>query len=302
VNAGAVLSRRSAVLLVALAQLAIGAAAVFARFALVSGGALAISFARLTLAALVVLAVALPRGALRPVGRPTELRLVAAGLLLAVHFAAWITSLKFASVAISTLLVCTTPVWAELAAVVRRRSIDAAAAASVVIALIGVGIVVGAPASANQPLGIVLALIGAVAFAAYLIAVRGTDAQSSTLVVTSRTYSYAALALGAAALVTHDPLPPLTDSRAWGGILAMAFFSQLFGHTALNASVRILSATLVSTFILLEPLIAAVLAAWLFGERIGLQTAFGALLVLIAIGFAVRAPSAAVTPADEPQT
>jgi drug/metabolite transporter (DMT)-like permease len=40
---------------------------------------------------------------------------------------------------------------------------------------------------------------------------------------------------------------------------------------------------------LLEPLIAAVLAAWLFGERIGLQTAFGALLVLAAIAIAIKA-------------
>ena len=42
-------------------------------------------------------------------------------------------------------------------------------------------------------------------------------------------------------------------------------------------------------FILLEPVIAAVLAAWLFGERLGVQTAFGALLVLAAIAIAIRA-------------
>ena len=110
-----------------------------------------------------------------------------------------------------------------------------------------------------------------------------------TLAITSRTYTYAALALGVAALATRDHLPPASDGRAWGGILAMAFVSQLFGHTALNAGVRVLGATLVSMFILLEPVIAAVLAAWLFGERLGLQTGVGALLVLAAIALAVRA-------------
>lgn len=288
-NAGRVISRRSALLIVALAQLAIGAAAVFARFALVSGGALAISFARLSLAALVVVAVAAGRGALRPIDRASEARLFAAGLLLALHFATWISSLRFASVAISTLLVCTTPVWAELAAVIRRRRFDGQAAASIAVALAGVAIVVGAPGPANQPIGIALALIGAVAFAAYLIAVRGTDVRHGTLAITSRTYTYAALALGAATLATGDRLPPATDGRAWGGIFAMAFVSQLFGHTALNAGVRVLGATLVSMFILLEPVIAAVLAAWLFGERLGVQTAFGALLVLAAIAIAIRA-------------
>jgi len=119
----------------------------------------------------------------------------------------------------------------------------------------GVAIVVGAPGPRNAPIGIALALIGAVAFAAYLIAVRGTDVRHGTLAITSRTYTYAALALGAAAIATGDHLPPASDGRAWGGIFAMAFVSQLFGHTALNAGVRVLGATLVSMFILLEPVI-----------------------------------------------
>jgi drug/metabolite transporter (DMT)-like permease len=283
------MSRRSAIALVALANLAVGAAAVFARFALVSGGALAVSCARLTLAAVVLVTFAAARGRLRVIDRRAERRLVLAGALLAIHFATWIGSLNFASVAISTLLVCSTPVWTELYAVLRRRSIDRAAAFSVLGALVGVAIVVGAPDRANTPLGILLALVGAVAFAAYLVVVRGVDHRYTTLAITSRTYAYAAILLAAAALVTRDHLPPLTDEHAWGGILAMAFLSQLFGHTALNAGVRVLSATFVSTFILLEPVIAALLAAWLFHERLGSLTALGAVVILAAIAIAIRA-------------
>src|SRR3984893_10840479 len=278
------MSRRSAIVLVALANLAVGAAAVFARFALVSGGALAVSCARLTIAAVVLVALAAARGSLRVIDRRAERRLVLAGVLLAIHFATWIASLNFASVAISTLLVCSVPVWTELYAVVRRRSIDRAAAISVLGALVGVAIVVGAPDRANTPLGIVLALIGAVAFAAYLVVVRGIDHRYATLAITSRTYAYAAILLGAAALLTRDHLPPLTDTHAWGGIL-----SQLFDHTALNAGVRVLSATFVSTFTLLEPVIAALLAAWLFHEHLGPLTALGALVILAAIAIAIRA-------------
>jgi drug/metabolite transporter (DMT)-like permease len=283
------MSRRSAIVLVALANLAVGAAAVFARFALVSGGALAVSCARLTIAAVVLVALAAMRGKLRVIDRRAERRLLLAGVLLAIHFATWIASLNFASVAISTLLVCSVPVWTELYAVVRRRSIDRAAAISVLGALLGVAIVVGAPDRANTPLGIVLALIGAVAFAAYLVVVRGIDHRYATLAITSRTYAYAAVLLGVAALLTRDHLPPLTDTHAWGGILAMAFLSQLFGHTALNAGVRVLSATFVSTFTLLEPVIAALLAAWLFHERLGPLTALGAAVILAAIAVAIRA-------------
>ena len=277
-----------ALLLVALAQLAIGAAAVFARFALVSGGPLAVSAARLTLAAVPLLIVAALRGRLRAQDAATERRLALAGVMLALHFATWIASLNYASVAISTLLVCTTPVWTEAYAVLRRRRIDPYAAASILGALAGVAIVVGAPDRANTPLGIGLALAGAVAIAAYLIVVRATDPRYDTLAVTARTYAYAAVVLIAASLLAHDRLPPFGDARAWGGIVAMALLSQLFGHTALNAAVRVLSATFVSTVTLLEPVIAAVLAAWLFAERLSATTAIGAAVILAAIGVALR--------------
>jgi Uma2 family endonuclease len=179
-------------------------------------------------------------------------------------------------------------VWTEAYAVLRRRRIDPYASASIVGAIIGVAIVVGAPDRANTPLGIALALAGAVAIAAYLLVVRDTDSRYDTLAVTSRTYAYAAVVLIAASALAHDRLPPFGDARAWAGIVAMALISQLFGHTALNAAVRVLSATFVSTVTLLEPVIAAVLAAWLFAERLGVTTALGAVVILAAIGVALR--------------
>ena len=278
-----------AVVLVALAQLAIGAAAIFARFALAAGGPLAIAAARLSLAAIPLAILAALSGRWRIVHLPTERRLLIAGALLAIHFATWIASLRFASVAISTLLVCTTPVWTEAYTVLLRRRIDPFAAASVLGALAGVAIVVGAPDRANTPLGIELALTGAIAIAAYLLVVRATDARYDTLAVTSRTYAYAAAALIIAAALTRDPLPPASAVGAWGGIVAMALVSQLFGHTALNSAVRVLSATFVSTVTLLEPVIAAMLAAWIFSERLGAATAIGAVVILAAIFVALRA-------------
>src|SRR5581483_4725192 len=292
---------RRAVALVALAQLAIGAAAIFARFALASGGPLAASFGRLAIGAAPLLVLAAVRGRLRAIDARTERRLVVAGVLLALHFASWIASLRYASVAISTLLVCTTPVWTEAYAVARRRRVDAYAALSVAGALAGVAIVVGIPDRSNTPLGIALALCGAFAIAAYLIVVRGTDRRYDTLAVTARTYGYAALALGLAVAATHDPFPPLADARAWGGILAMALLSQLFGHTAMNSAVRIISATLVGTMTLLEPVIAAVLAAIIFGERLGAPTAAGAAIILAAIAVALRGETAPRTPGGRPQ-
>ncbi|MGD0475374.1 MAG: DMT family transporter [Candidatus Velthaea sp.] len=280
---------RYAFALLALAQLAIGAAAIFARFALTGGDPIAVSALRLIIAAVPVGLIAAARGAYRSYDRATEQRLALAGVALAIHFACWIASLRYASVAVSTLLVCTTPIWTEAFAIVRLRRIRPAAAVSIGCALLGVAIVVGVPDRNETPLGIGLALAGAVAIAVYLLLVRASDPRYGTLAVVARTYPAAAVVLLAAALIAHDRLPGTGDPAAWAGIVAMALVSQLFGHTALNAAVRRLSATLVATVTLIEPAIAGVLAALIFGERLAPGTLAGALIVLAGIALAVRA-------------
>jgi drug/metabolite transporter (DMT)-like permease len=271
------------------AQLAIGAAAIFARFALTAGGPLWDSALRLGLATLPIAVIAFARGAYRRLAPAVERRLALAGIALAAHFGLWLTSLRFAGVATSTLLVCTTPIVAEAWTIVRTRTWRPLAAGGIALAAIGVAVIAGAPDPRDTPLGIGLALGGAVAFAAYLLLVRGVGAGAGTLAVVARTYPAGALILAAAALLTHDAFPPAGAPVAWGGILAMAFVSQLFGHTALNAVLRTLGATLVGMSLLLEPVIAAGAAAIIFGERLAPLWGVGAVIILAGIGLAIRA-------------
>ncbi|MBD5656555.1 MAG: EamA family transporter [Candidatus Eremiobacteraeota bacterium] len=93
------------------AQLAIGAAAIFARYALQGAGPLAVSALRLGIAALIAIVVA--RGFARLSPR-RETAFIFAGLALALHFATWLASLQYTSIAVSTVLVTTTPIWTEI--------------------------------------------------------------------------------------------------------------------------------------------------------------------------------------------
>lgn len=282
----------AALLLLAGAQLAIGAAAIFARFALTAAGPLAVAALRLALGSLPIVVLAAARGAYRIVDPRTERRLALAGAALAAHFATWIASLQHASVAVSTLLVCTTPVFTELWAILRTRRLRAHVVGSLALAGSGVALVVGTPSRTETPLGIGLATTGAIAMAAYLILIRGTDARYPTLAVVGRTFPVAAVLLVCAAALAGEPAPALHATSAWGGIVAMAFVSQLFGHSALSAAVRRLSPTFVATTTLLEPAIAAGLAAAIFGERLGATTFAGALAILAGIGLSI--PTTAV--------
>ena len=278
------------------AQIAIGAAAIFARYALGGAGPLAVSALRLSIATLVLLAIV--RG-LRRISLQRELAFAIAGLLLALHFATWIASLVYTSVAVSTLLVTTTPLWTELFDVVRNRRAPsrsfslALALGSVGVALVASGHTGKPPVAGHEVLGDILALTGAFAIGAYLLVVReaivdrnGVRLATRQLVV--RTYGWASLALIVASAFAHQGPPPLSDAIAWGGIAAMALISQLLGHTALNASLASFTPSIVALSTLCEPVVAAVFAAVLFAEPVGWATAAGGACVLGAGAIVVR--------------
>jgi len=158
------------------AQLAIGAAAIFARFALDGAGPFAVSALRLGIATLAILALGACLGRL-PWRR--ELAFALAGLALAIHFATWITSLEYTSVAISTLLVTTTPIWTEAYDALRQRRLPGRTyVVALVCALAGVAAIAfargsrPAPIAGHELFGDGLALCGSFAIGAYLLVVR----------------------------------------------------------------------------------------------------------------------------------
>ena len=282
-------------LVLAGAQFAVGAAAIFARYALTGGGPIAVAAARLTIAALVLLGIgAIRRSHTKPQPRRERWIFIAAGVALAIHFAAWIWSLEYTTVAISTLLVTSTPVWTALYdAVVRGRRLSRPATIAFATGAVGLVMVVGfdrtaPPHPGHELFGAALALLGSFAIAAYLLLVREVRDRFSTQSIVTRTYGWSALALMAAAAIAHQPPPALHASAAWGGIIAMAFISQLLGHTALNASLKWFTPSAISFATLLEPVFAAVLALAIFGEAVTPLAVAGGIILLGSIAVVLR--------------
>jgi drug/metabolite transporter (DMT)-like permease len=267
----------------------VGAAAIFARYALTSAGPLAVAASRLCVASAVLLVIA----ALRPwqhLDRNTYLRLGIAGAALAVHFASWIASLDDTSVAISVLLVSTAPLWnAAYDGLVLKRRFPWTVPAALAAGIAGLAIIVSqhnapAPYPGHELLGAALALTGAVAFSVYLAAVRGVRRDAGTRTIVTVTYGVAATLLVVTAALAHQAPPPLTAKAAWGGILAMALVSQLLGHTAMNAALRWFSATTVAVTTMLEPVFAALVALAVFGEGLSPIEIGGAAVLLASVG------------------
>ncbi|MGD1937770.1 MAG: DMT family transporter [Cyanophyceae cyanobacterium] len=220
---------------------------------------------------------------------------IAAGLCLALHFSTWITSLAYTSIAASTVLVTTNPIWIALATwVLFGDRPNRPMISGIGVALMGSAIVSWSPQinAGNQPwLGNFLALAGAWTFSAYFLlgrtAQRRGVAPSTYAIITSAT---AAIALA--------PFPLLTGER-YGGhspwvylcILLSALIPQLIGHGSLNWAMTQLPPITTSLVILLEPIGASVLAYWIFGEQPGWTVVLGAIAIIGGISLSFDHPS-----------
>lgn len=218
---------------------------------------------------------------------------MAAGASLALHFALWITSLSYTSVAASTALVTTNPVWVTLFVwLFFREAPSGLTLLGIAVALfggllIGLGDAQGGNGGTNPLLGDLLALLGAVAASLYFLL--GREAQRRGLSI----LEYIRVAYTAAALLLL-PLPYLFGGgyggyplAVYGYILLMALLPQLVGHTSFNWATRHIPPVLVTLAILFEPVGASLLAFLLFGELPGAQVLLGALVLLLGVGMAV---------------
>ena len=282
------------------AQLAVGSAAILARIGLSDGlGPISLSAWRLTVASITLLLI----GRIHPIGRQSsgtlESRdralLLAAGILLGLHFATWFASLQRIPVARSTLLVCTSPVFTGLIAVIAlRQRIPALFWWGLLMAAFGVVGVTwqeGAATNLTGPawIGDLLALAGAVAIAVYLIVAQNLQSRIGSMRLITWTYTCAAVVLWPFAMALESGRILPNGLPGWGSIIGMALIPQLIGHTAMNWSLNHFTANAVGAATLLEPLFAAALAWWLFQESITPLQSAGALVLLLGVALAITA-------------
>src|SRR5690606_12781080 len=190
------------------------------------------------------------------------------GLLLAAHFATWIPSLCYTSVASSVPLVATQPVWAALIARRRGEHVGRGTVAGIAVAFAGALALTGVDLtiSARALFGDLLALAGGVLAAAYVTVGAQVRQTLSTAAYTLSCYGTAAVALLAVCVVARQDLCGY-DGATWLAIAGLVAGPQLLGHTLVNRVRRTIRPTIVSVAILFEILRAAVLA-WLFFDDV----------------------------------
>ena len=281
-------------------------AAIFIRFAQHEGApSIVIAAARLTIASLILAPFALTRyrSDLRRLSRRELVLTMLSGLFLALHFATWITSLEYTTVASSVILVTTTPLWvAILAPLVLHERLGTMAVVGLILALTG-GVIVGlsdacawhAGALSCPPLrtffggtgflGDFLALAGAWMAAGYMLVGRKLRSKMELVPYIFVVYGMAAVVLMVIMLgMGKSPLGLPGLAYLWFALLALV--PQLFGHSTFNWALKYLPASFVSVTLLGEPVGSTILAYFIFQEQPGWVKIGGAALILAGIWLA----------------
>ena len=275
--------------------------------AAVSVSAILIQEARTDAATVVWLRMALATGLLAPWALPQLRRrevgasgrdaalTAAAGALLAVHFLTWTASLAYTSVAASVLLVSLHPlIVTPLGAWIHGDAVNGRVLAGIALAVGGTIVTCAGAlgAGGNALTGDLLAIVGGVALAGYLLIGRARRQRGGVTAYSAVVYAIVSLAAVAAAAVggLHAP-----SSRTLLACIGLAAVCTVGGHTVFNWTLRWLPASTVSLSFLGEPPLAALLALIVLGQRPPLTTVIGGALILA--GLAVTLAS---VPATEP--
>ncbi|MDJ0465434.1 DMT family transporter [Streptomyces sp. H27-C3] len=258
--------------------------------------ALAIAFWRNAMAVGVLTPVALLkcRAELRHFGRRPLLLALSAGALLALHFGLWLPSLRMTSVASSTALCTTTPIWTTLLLRMRGHRPPRMVWAGTLLAVVGVVILTGVDLtlSPRALAGDALALGGGIAAAGYVLLGAEVRRTASTTAYTFICYSTTALILLGICLASGVELGGY-DATTWVQLAALTAVAQLLGHSLFNRVVSTLGPSVTSTVILLETPGAALIAALWLGQQPPIA-AYPALLVIMAgLALVVRASRSA---------
>jgi drug/metabolite transporter (DMT)-like permease len=213
---------------------------------------------------------------------------LAAGVLLAAHFATWVPSLRYTSVASATAIVATQPVWVALIARATGHDVPRRAWVGIAVSLVAVVVLTGVDFSLEPRalVGDLLALLGGVFAAFYTVAGAEVRRTVSTTSYTAVCYSTAAVTLLVGCLVGGVDLWGY-DGKTWLQLLALTAGAQLLGHSVFNLVLRTTSPTVVSLALLLEIPGAAAIAAVALGQVPPLAALPAALLLLIGLGITV---------------
>lgn len=212
------------------------------------------------------------------------------GFFLAAHFILWFESLNYTSVTSSVVLVTLQPLFSFIGGYfVFKERLGLAAIMGGILAFLG-SVIIGwgdFRIGGLALFGDILALIAAGMVTGYWMIGQHMRKSLSLMTYTYVVYSLATLMLIAySALLNYSFYPYPTMDWLW--FLLLAIIPTLLGHSIFNWVIKWVNASTVSMSILGEPIGSAILAYFIFQEKIQLAQWIGGITILLGIYFFMK--------------
>ena len=219
-----------------------------------------------------------------------KVTLAAVGVVLALHFASWITSLEYTSVASSVILVHIDPIFvAVVSHFYMGEHVDRRTVVGMVVAFIGSAVIAWGDAGVGESnlYGDLLALSGGIMLGLYLLAGRRLRQSLDLVSYVTPVYTVSALTLVLMGLASGSQMGGY-PTQEYVLFTTIALVPMIFGHTVYNWTLRYLSAAVVSISLLGEPVGAIILAYFFLGETPSMTTLIGGVVTLLGIYLCVQ--------------
>ena len=208
-----------------------------------------------------------------------------AGILLGIHFALFFQSIKMTKIANATFLGTLAPLFTLLLeSFLFKRKFNKFVIMGLLLSFCGAVIILSHNFDMSQKytLGNILAVLCSVCLAISFIIAEKVRQTENTIVYTRTLYLTAAATLLIIAVMTGSNLVNHTLSD-YIGLLFLGLVPTIIGHNIIYYSVKFVSPTIVSSFPLGEPVIATILAFFIFGQIIGINIILGGLITLFGL-------------------
>jgi drug/metabolite transporter (DMT)-like permease len=211
--------------------------------------------------------------------------IITIGLVLAAHFASWITSLTLTSVASSVIFVHIDPIFvALLSHFFLGESVSHRTFFGIVLGIIGTTLIAIGDAGIGDLnlFGDLLALVGGIMLGLYILGGRNLRKKLDLITYVTPVYFISTIILLLASFLTNTQIVGFS-SREYVLFTVIAVVPMLFGHTVYNWALKYVEAPLVSISLLGEPVGASILAYIFLNENPTPMVLTGGAITLIGI-------------------
>lgn len=239
---------------------------------------------RFSLAALILWLVILIRHTRLPRARTALAGLALGGIGYATQSALYFSALDYIAPSLATLLLYTFPVLVFVAALASRRErATPRRLGALVLALVGVAaVLLGNAGGALDPLGVVLGLGSALAYATYILIGDALDPDLDRIVLTALVCTGATATYGVVTVVAGGPLLNVEPAAYWAaGTLALV--STVVAVGTFFAGMRLVGASTASIVSCVEPVATVLIGVGLYGDRLTAVQLLGGLGVVAAV-------------------